>query len=182
MFCYNSTNWGRVTHIYVSELIIIGSVYSLAPERRQAIIWTNVRNIIDWNLRNKLQWNLERNSYILIKMHLKTSSAKWRPFCLGLSTLCLMYFMDSLFLFMIRHLTQTRTVHLTEIPWNSIRIIGSFVLRMRWCSDSHAQWANGCLNSSPPGQNGRHFADDIFKCIFGYWFFCILIRGLFVRV
>ena len=22
------------------------------------------------------------------------------------------------------------------------------------------------LNSSPPGQNGRHFADDIFKCIF----------------
>ena len=27
----------------------------------------------------------------------------------------------------------------------------------------------GCscnLNSSPPGQNGRHFADDMFKCIF----------------
>ena len=22
------------------------------------------------------------------------------------------------------------------------------------------------FNSSPPGQNGRHFADDIFKCIF----------------
>ena len=22
------------------------------------------------------------------------------------------------------------------------------------------------LNSSSPGQNGRHFADDIFKCIF----------------
>ena len=22
------------------------------------------------------------------------------------------------------------------------------------------------LNASPPGQNGRHFADDIFKCIF----------------
>ena len=21
-------------------------------------------------------------------------------------------------------------------------------------------------NSSPPGQNGRHFADDIFRCIF----------------
>ena len=22
------------------------------------------------------------------------------------------------------------------------------------------------VNSSPPGQNGRHFADDMFKCIF----------------
>ena len=27
---------------------------------------------------------------------------------------------------------------------------------------SRSQW----INSSPPGQNGRHFADDIFKCIF----------------
>ena len=24
----------------------------------------------------------------------------------------------------------------------------------------------GIINSSPPGQNGRHFADDMFKCIF----------------
>ena len=24
---------------------------------------------------------------------------------------------------------------------------------------------NSCLNSSSPGQNGRHFPDDIFKCI-----------------
>ena len=32
------------------------------------------------------------------------------------------------------------------------------------------------INSSPPGQNGRHFADDIFKCIFMNEKFCILIR------
>ena len=32
------------------------------------------------------------------------------------------------------------------------------------------------LNSSPPGQNGRSFADDIFKCIFMNEKFCILIR------
>ena len=31
------------------------------------------------------------------------------------------------------------------------------------------------LNSSPPGKNGRHFADDIFKCIFVNEKFCILI-------
>ena len=31
-------------------------------------------------------------------------------------------------------------------------------------------------NSSPPGQNGRHFADDIFGCIFMNEKFCILIK------
>ena len=32
------------------------------------------------------------------------------------------------------------------------------------------------INSSPPGQNGRHFANDIFKCIFVNEKFCILIK------
>ena len=31
-------------------------------------------------------------------------------------------------------------------------------------------------NSAPPGQNVRHFADDIFKCIFVNEKFCILIK------
>ena len=31
-------------------------------------------------------------------------------------------------------------------------------------------------NSSPPRQNGRHFADDIFRCIFVNEMFCILIK------
>ena len=35
------TNWGRVTHICVNKLIIIGSDNGLSPGRRQAIIWTN---------------------------------------------------------------------------------------------------------------------------------------------
>ena len=35
------THWGRVTHICVSKLIIIGSENGLSPDRRQAIIWTN---------------------------------------------------------------------------------------------------------------------------------------------
>ena len=32
------------------------------------------------------------------------------------------------------------------------------------------------INSSPPGQNDRHFAEDIFKCIFFKEKFCILIQ------
>ena len=35
------THWGRVTHISVSKLTIIGSDNGLAPSRRQAIILTN---------------------------------------------------------------------------------------------------------------------------------------------
>ena len=35
------THWGRVTHICVSKLTIIGSDNGLSPDRRQAIIWTN---------------------------------------------------------------------------------------------------------------------------------------------
>ena len=32
------------------------------------------------------------------------------------------------------------------------------------------------INSSPPGPNGRYFADDIFRCIFVNENFCILIK------
>ena len=35
-----------------------------------------------------------------------------------------------------------------------------------------SQW----VNSSPPGQNGRRFADDSFRCIFVNEKFCILIK------
>ena len=43
MLIYNCalTQWGRVTHIFVSKLTIIGSDYGLSPGRRQAIIWSN---------------------------------------------------------------------------------------------------------------------------------------------
>ena len=35
------THWGRLMHICVSKLTIIGSDNGLSPGRRQAIIWTN---------------------------------------------------------------------------------------------------------------------------------------------
>ena len=35
------THWGRMMHICVSKLSIIGSDNGLSPDRRQAIIWTN---------------------------------------------------------------------------------------------------------------------------------------------
>ena len=35
------THFGRVTHIFVSDLPIIGSDIGLSPDRHPAIIWTN---------------------------------------------------------------------------------------------------------------------------------------------
>ena len=37
----SSTHWGRVTHICVNKLTVIGSDNGLSPGRRQAIIWAS---------------------------------------------------------------------------------------------------------------------------------------------
>ena len=42
----NLTHRGRVTHICVGNLTIIGSDNGLPPGRRQAIIWTNARILL----------------------------------------------------------------------------------------------------------------------------------------
>ena len=61
------THWDRVTHICVGKLIIIVSDNGLLPARRQAVIWHNIRDIVNWTLGNKLQWNFNRNSNIFIQ-------------------------------------------------------------------------------------------------------------------
>ena len=57
------THWGRVTHICVGKLTIIGSDIGLSPGRRQA------------------------NTFSFKKKHLMMSSAKWCLFHLGLNVL-----------------------------------------------------------------------------------------------
>ena len=81
------THWGRVTHICVGKLIIIGSDNGLSPGRRQAIIWTNAAWI--WSIGplgiNFSEILIEIHTFSFLKIHLKMSSGKWRPFCLGLN-------------------------------------------------------------------------------------------------
>ena len=82
------THWGRVTHICVSNLIIIGSDNGLSPCRRQAIIWTNAGILFIGPLGTTFSEILnEMLTFWFMKMRLKVSSAKWRPFCLGLNVL-----------------------------------------------------------------------------------------------
>ena len=82
------THWGRVTHICVSRLTIIDSDNGLSPGRRQAIIWTNAGILLIGPLRtNFSEILIEILTFSFTKMRLKVSSAKWRPFCLGLNVL-----------------------------------------------------------------------------------------------
>ena len=82
------THWGRVTQICVSNLTIIGSDYGLSPDRRQAIIWTNAGILLIGPLGTNFSEILsDVQSFSFKKMHLKMSSAKWRPFYLGLNVL-----------------------------------------------------------------------------------------------
>ena len=82
------THWGRVTHICVSKLTIIGSDNGLSPGRRQAIIRTNAGMLLIGTLGTNFSeiW-IEIHAFSFKKMHLKMSSGKWRPFCLSLNVL-----------------------------------------------------------------------------------------------
>ena len=85
--CGNITHWGRVTHICVGKLTIIGSDNGLSPGRRQAIIWTNAGILLIGPLgTNFSEILIEIDTFSFKKMHLKMS-AKWRPFCLGLNVI-----------------------------------------------------------------------------------------------
>ena len=73
-----------MTHICVGNQTIIGSDKGLSPGRRQAIIWANAGILLVGNLgRNFSEILIEIHIFSFKKMHLKMSSAKWRPFCLG---------------------------------------------------------------------------------------------------
>ena len=82
------THWGRVMHICIGKLTIIGSDNGLSSGRRQAIIWTNAGILlIGPSGTNLSEILIAIQTFSFRKMHLKISSAKWRPFCFGLNAL-----------------------------------------------------------------------------------------------
>ena len=76
-----STHWGRVTHICVGKLTIIGSNNGLLPERRQVIIWTIVGILLIGPLGTNFgEMLIEIQTFLLKKICLKMLSAKCCPF------------------------------------------------------------------------------------------------------
>ena len=87
-----TTHWGRAMHICVGKLTTIGSDNGLSPGRRQAIIWTIAGILLFGPLGTNFSEILTGiQTFSFKKMHLKTSSAKWRPSCLGLNVLMLLH-------------------------------------------------------------------------------------------
>ena len=77
VFIVSLTHWGRVMHICVSKLTIIGSENGLSPRRGQAIIWTNAGILLIGPLgTNSSDILIGIQSFSFRKMHLKISSAK----------------------------------------------------------------------------------------------------------
>ena len=82
------THWGRAMHICVGKLTIIGSDNGLSRGRRQAIIWTIAGMLLIGPLgTNFSEISIGIQTFSFKKMHLKMSSGKWRPFCLGFNVL-----------------------------------------------------------------------------------------------
>ena len=90
------THCGRVTHICVLKLTIIGSDNGLSPGRRQPIIWTNDGIPLIRPLETNLsEIRIKIHTFSFKKMHLKMSPRKWRQFCLGLNVLkCTHFIID----------------------------------------------------------------------------------------
>ena len=80
------THWCRVTHMFQDT--IIGSDNGLSPGLRQAIIWPKAVILLVRTLgTNFNEILIEIHIFSFKKLHLKMSSAKWRPSCLGLKVL-----------------------------------------------------------------------------------------------
>ena len=77
--------WRRVSQ---NAGVLVGSDNGLSPSRHQAIIWTNGGILLIRNLGTNFSEILsEIYTVSFKKTHLKMSSGKCRPFCLGLNVL-----------------------------------------------------------------------------------------------
>ena len=98
IFCL--THLPLVPHINASvNCVSIASGNGLSPVRRQAFTWINDNSLPIGPLgRNFSEIQIKIQNFSFMKMHLKMSSAKWRPLCRGgggvgvvESTLCLQW-------------------------------------------------------------------------------------------
>ena len=122
------THWGRVTHICVVTLTIIGSDNGLSPGRRQAIIWTRNRILLIGLLwTNFIEILIGIHTFSFNKRHLKMSSTQWRPFCLGLNVLthpgrCGSNLQKHVTDYVHEHLLNFSQVNVTEHLWWQVSI------------------------------------------------------------
>ena len=122
MYC-SLTHWGRVMHICVSKISIIGSDNGLSPGRSQAIMWTSGGILlIGPSGLNLCEILIEIYTFSFKKMHLKMSSGKWRPFCLGLKVLTLL-------VLKLEYFGNSKSIPWLLMPW----LFVSPSHQQQWC-------------------------------------------------
>ena len=131
------THWGRVTHICVSKLTIIGSENGLSPSRRQAIIWTNagILSIRPSGTNFSETW-IKINVFSFKKMHLKMSYGKWRPCCLGLNELTPLHHYLLLLMFGFRMPLYSTWMSCHTSNWHAIGDAAANCIGKVACQDS----------------------------------------------
>ena len=126
---YNS--WRQSdAYMCVYNLTMIGSDNGLSPDRRQAINWTNAGILLNGTLRtNFSEFLIQILPFLFKKMHLKVSSAKCRPFCLGLNVITdqgldilMMREVNNFFIFFnsVVSFDLIITIHCTLVTWHQI--------------------------------------------------------------
>ena len=188
-----------MTHICVSKQTIIGSDNGLSPGRRQAIIWTNAGQLlIGPSGTNFIQILIEILTFSFKKMPLKVSSAKRRPFCLGLNVLTHWPPRDMDVISQV-HETHFRNWYLELFlrNWplvsapNPIDDKSTLVRVMVRCCQAPSHYLSQCwprsmssygatkpqwVNTFKAKQNAYHFVDGIFTCIFCSWIVVLWLK------
>ena len=157
---YHLTHWGRVTHICVGKLTIIGSDNGLSPGQRQAIIWTNDGILLIRTLGTNFSEILnEIHSFSFKETHLKMSSAKWRLSRIGLNELnhaqcavlrcvfvavssILSRLMFSLYTYSPKVVHQGKTSHINKMEQNQVTTISKGTQRCSVCKTKVPDFVN----------------------------------------
>ena len=108
--------------------------------RQKWLCW----NIVNCAFRNKLQWNFNQNLNIFIQENaLKMSSAKWRPFCLGLNVLmCYVVLVGFRVILLLTYLM------LVSVP-------AVYLVKCDWTMPNSTPWSMSQAREhwTPPGQD-----------------------------
>ena len=158
-------------HIWVGNLIIIGSDNGLSPGQCQAIIWTNAGILsIGPVLTNFSELLIVIHTFSFKKMHLKLSTAKGQPFCLSLNVLK----NRVMSIGVAEHFMLTVCRLILQIPWSLIGLLRVYeVWEKQHCGDKtvvrlcclvlpgRVRQAPGCLRSIYPSLGMRQLFGDI---------------------
>ena len=165
------THWGRVTHICVSKLTIIGSDNGLSPGRRQAIIWTNAGILLIGPLRTNFnEISIEIHTFSFKKICLKLSSAKWRPFCPGLNVLMeLSWYVQNHFSFTVMSSWAVKSTP-TPPPRNEVSMDISLHNKWQRLLDNAIIIARGwlCSSNAIPGVCWDNISTATSRRVLGY--------------